>query len=501
MKKDKKAKRRMGIRGKLIICFVAFALLMLTITWVFQIGLLNKFYERTKHGELDYVEAAMVDAVSAGTIEESAVLLSGEYGICIRVFRAVGSTLADEVVSVQAAPPCVLHHVPREKLTEYYQNALENGGEWKTVFSMERGEPSDAPVEGEPQRAPEKAHGDKPQREKNSSLTVSVRLAQNADGESFAVFLNSKFTPMTATVDTLGSQFLWIAAAGIIFAAIFALIVSKSISAPIVKMNESAKKLAQGNYDADFAESGHRETRELARTLNFAAEEISKSDTQRRELIANVSHDLRTPLTMITGYAEMMRDIPGENTPENLQVIIDEASRLNALVNDMLDLSKIDNDGIMPQKSKISITATVRSVLSRYSALISHEGYVISFEADAEANVCADEMMMTQVLYNLINNAVNYTGENKTVIIRQHVEGGRVRISVADSGEGIAPEHIPHIWDRYYKLDKVHRRAAVGSGLGLSIVKSVLCRHGASFGVESKLGSGSVFWFELDAIE
>ena len=493
----------MGIRGKLIICFVAFAILMLTITWVFQIGLLNKFYERTKNGELEYAKASMAEAVSLGNHKETAALLAGEYGICIRVFRVVGSALADEEVSVQAAPPCVLHHMPREKLTEYYQNALENGGEWNTAFSIERGEDFDAGGEGEPPRAPDKAPEGKPrkERDKASSLTLSVKLARGEGGDSFAIFLNSKFTPMPTTVDTLGSQFLWIAAAGIIFAAIFALIVSKSVSSPIVRMNESAKKLAEGNYGADFAEAGYRETRELARTLSFAAEEISKSDAQRRELIANVSHDLRTPLTMITGYAEMMRDIPDENTPENLQVIIDEASRLSSLVSDMLDLSKVDSDGVLPKKSRISLTATVRSVLERYSALVARDGYVISFDADVNAYVLADETMMMQVLYNLINNAVNYTGDDKRVVIRQRVENGRVRVSVADSGEGIAPEHIPHIWDRYYKLDKVHRRAAVGSGLGLSIVKSVLCRHGASFGVESKLGAGSVFWFELNAVE
>ena len=309
----------MGIRGKLIICFVAFALLMLAITWVFQIGLLGSFYERTKSGELDYVEESMAEAVSLGTHKETAAMLSGEYGICIRVFRTVGYALGEEEVSVQAAPPCVLHHVPREKLTEYYQNALENGGEWKTVFSMERGEAFDEGGDGDMKRAPDKSPDGKPRKEieRASSLTVSVKLAKGADGASFVVFLNSKFTPMPSTVDTLGVQFLWIAAAGIVFAAIFALIVSKSISSPIVKMNESAKKLAVGNYDADFSEAGHRETRELARTLNFAAEEISKADAQRRELIANVSHDLRTPLTMITGYAEMMRDIPGENNSEN----------------------------------------------------------------------------------------------------------------------------------------------------------------------------------------
>jgi signal transduction histidine kinase len=493
----------MGIRGKLIICFVAFALLMLAITWFFQIGLLNKFYEKTKHSELDYVAEELTEAIGTGNFNENAAMLGSEYGICVRVFKVVGSTLGDEAASVKADPTCLLHHMADEKLNEYYQRALENGGEWKTVFSLDRGAQPDRGDESRPPKTPDKAPDGKPPigRDKVSSVTIFVKLAQGADGENFAVFLNSQFTPMTSTVDTLGSQFLWIAVAGIIFAAIFALIVSKSISSPIVRMNESAKKLAKGNYDADFVEAGHRETRELAKTLNFAAEEISKSDTQRRELIANVSHDLRTPLTMITGYAEMMRDIPGENTPENLQVIIDEAKTLGSLVGDMLDLSKIDNDGVQPQKTRMSLTAAVRNVLSRYSALIAHEGYVINFAADAETFVLADEIMITQVLYNLINNAVNYTGDNKTVIIRQHVANGKVRVSIADSGEGIAPEHIPHIWDRYYKLDKVHRRATVGSGLGLSIVKKVLIRHGASFGVESKLGAGSVFWFELDTVE
>jgi signal transduction histidine kinase len=164
----------------------------------------------------------------------------------------------------------------------------------------------------------------------------------------------------------------------------------------------------------------------------------------------------------------------------------------------MLDLSKIDTGGKAPQKQRFSITETIKHVLGRYSALIAHEGYRIVFEPDGEAFVFADEIMTVQVLYNLINNAVNYTGEDKTVVIRQQITEAKVRISISDSGDGISPEHIPYIWDRYYKLDKVHRRAAVGSGLGLSIVKSALSRHGAAFGVESKLGAGSTFWFELD---
>ena len=164
----------MGIRGKLIICFVAFALLMLAITWVFQIGLLGRFYERTKNSELEYATQSMAEAVSLGNHKETAAMLAGEYGICIRVFRVAGYALGEEEGSVQAAPPCVLHHMPREKLTEYYQNALENGGEWENVFSMERGEEFDEGGEGEMQRAPDKAPDGKPPQERKGDLLLRI---------------------------------------------------------------------------------------------------------------------------------------------------------------------------------------------------------------------------------------------------------------------------------------------------------------------------------------
>ena len=125
------------------------------------------------------------------------------------------------------------------------------------------------------------------------------------------------------------------------------------------------------------------------------------------------------------------------------------------------------------------------------------EGYRISFSADRDVSVYADRGMILQVVYNLINNAIHYTSEDKQVSVFQLVKGDTVRISVTDTGEGISEEEIPLIWDRYYKVDKVHKRAEIGTGLGLSIVKGVLELHGASYGVESTPGVGSTFWFEL----
>jgi signal transduction histidine kinase len=129
------------------------------------------------------------------------------------------------------------------------------------------------------------------------------------------------------------------------------------------------------------------------------------------------------------------------------------------------------------------------------------EGYNIEFIANEDVRVMADSVMILQVVYNLINNAVNYTGEDKRVWVRQSVSGGVVRISVTDTGEGISKEDITKIWDRYYKVDKVHKRATVGTGLGLSIVKGILETHNAVYGVESTLGHGSTFWFELNVFD
>lgn len=336
-----------------------------------------------------------------------------------------------------------------------------------------------------------------PVRNETESLMI-VKLLTLGDGTEAVLFLNSIISPVSATVYTLRIQLIYISVIMVVIALVMALIISVRISKPIIKIKDTAKEMAKGNYNVEYEEGGYREIAELSKTLNYTAKELEKTENLQHEIIANVSHDLRTPLTMITAYSEVMRDIPGENSPENVQVIIDEAKRLTNLVNDLLDISKLQAGVTSLEAKKYNLTSGIKNVIDRYAKLVEQDGYKVTFQyKEEDIMVKADEFKIYQVLYNLINNAVNYTGEDKNVIIRQIVNGGIVRIEVTDTGDGIAPEEMENVWERYYKIDKKHKRAIMGTGLGLSIVKNILKLHEAKYGVVSNKGEGSTFWFEL----
>jgi signal transduction histidine kinase len=284
----------------------------------------------------------------------------------------------------------------------------------------------------------------------------------------------------------------------IIFSIILALLIAKRVSRPIEELNDSTKKLAIGDYNVKFDASGYKEIKELSKTLTYTASELSKVDRLKNELIANISHDLRTPLTLISGYAEAMRDLPNESTPENAQIIVDEAQRLTTLVNDVLDISKIQAGKEVLNVAPFNLTEMINTAIKRMREMVKNLGYKIEFEYDKQVNVIADETKIYQAFYNLLINAINYTGFDKIVEVHQIVEGDTVKIEVKDTGEGVSEENLPYIWDRYYKIEKTHKRAVAGTGIGLSIVKSVIEMHGGKYGVVSKTNEGSTFWFSLN---
>ena len=246
----------------------------------------------------------------------------------------------------------------------------------------------------------------------------------------------------------------------------------------------------------------YKEIVELSESLNYAEHELSNADQMQKELIANVSHDFKTPLTMIKAYASMIQDFSGEDPEKrnkHAQVIIDEADRLAALVNDMLDLSKIRAGLEALKTSLFNLSDYLRMVVSRFDYLTETAGYRFVTDIADDLYVEADKDKIGQVLYNLIGNAVNYTGEDKTVTVRLYGENGIVHFTVTDTGKGISPEEIDTIWERYYRSRETHKRPVKGTGLGLSIVKTILTKHRFAFGVRSEVGKGSTFYVDFPA--
>jgi signal transduction histidine kinase len=326
-------------------------------------------------------------------------------------------------------------------------------------------------------------------------------MANNSQGEQFAVIIRAVISPVDAIVTTLRYQLYYISGIILFLSVILAIVIAKRVSKPIEEISQSATTLANGNYDTRFTGKGFYEITALSDTLNTTAVELSRVESLRRELLANVSHDLRTPLSLIYSYAEMMRDFPGEITPEQVQTIMDEARRLTTLVNDILDISKLENEMEKVNTSRYNLTQSISETAKTTEKLLKKDKFKITFSHNGDVYVDADKAKMDRAFYNLLINAINYSGKSRNILVAQTIANSYVRIEVKDYGEGIADADMPFIWDRYYKSGKAHKRAVTGSGLGLSIMKKIIDIHGGKYGVISETGKGSTFWFEIGLSE
>ncbi|MDE7297003.1 MAG: HAMP domain-containing histidine kinase, partial [Clostridia bacterium] len=294
---------------------------------------------------------------------------------------------------------------------------------------------------------------------------------------------------------------LFTGALSLVLAFIASGVVALLITKPVTEVTERAKELARGNYSLDFRKNYFcTEMTELSEALESARTEISKADEVQKELIANVSHDFKTPLTMIKAYASMIREISGDDKEKrdaHAQVIIDESDRLTALVGDLLDLSRLRAGMTENTSTVFNLSEDVYRVAGRFDYLTETDGYKVEVLVEEDIYTLACRERIEQVLYNLIGNAVNYTGEDKRVRVKLYRKENCARFEVIDSGKGIPSEEVNTIWDRYYRSNSAHKRPVKGTGLGLSIVKSILLAQGCPFGVISEVGKGSCFWVEF----
>ena len=460
------------IRLTVWIYFLIFIVSILILMWfTFSVSIESNYKRMKIHNIFDIASYILVDWSADDFTEDSLDKLAYDNDMCILIQDAYGNRAYSYDMM---ADNCLIHGIRGTELYKYRALALSSSN---GIYYTEVKNPRF-----------------------NNDVMLFVMVLGDTAAPSGYIFLNTSLEPLDSTIDIINRQILIVSILLFILGLGISYFLARLIETPIVRIIKSAKKFGSGDYSAKFDGHGYTETEILADTLNYAAEEISKVDGLRRDLIANISHDLRTPLTMVKAYAEMIRDLSGDNPEkrqEHIGIIIEESDRLSALVNDILDLSKLESGTVEINLSKFSITKKIHEIMGRYTLLSEHNGYKFFVTAESDFEIEADVIKIEQVLYNLINNAVNYTGDDKTVYITQLiVDENTARIEITDTGKGIEPELLPLIFDRYYRAEK-SRREVIGTGLGLSIVKQILKQHNFKFGVRSELDIGSTFWFEV----
>ena len=459
------------MRTHIFLWFMVFVCAVFVLLWVCQILFLQNFYDRMKTKDIIHTADSMLEIYATGDYEDAFNELALKNDMCIeirdRYERYVFSSR--EVLGAN----CFLHGLNNQTrfIIDEYVKASESGV----------------------------VYGKNVNRITQEEILIYACVIGDKDDPEGYLLLNTRLAPVSSTVNILERQLLIITVILILIGFIISIAVSKRLAKPIVQVTEDAQQLAHGRYDIAFRGGGYDEADRLAETLTYASGEINRVDTMQRDLIANASHDLRTPLTMLKAYAEMIRDLSGDNPvkrAEHLQVIIEETDRLTALVNDILDLSKLENGKMTLDRSEFDMEQRLHEIVDRYRGLSDVSGYTFTLETDGEAIVSCDAGKIEQVICNLMNNAMNYTGEDKQVFVKMaHTEEG-IRISVRDTGQGMDQETLSKIFDKYYRSEN-YRREVRGTGLGLSIVKAILRLHDYAFGVDSKVGEGSCFWFDV----
>ncbi len=478
-------------------CFFSFSLLILILIWIFQSILFGSFYNAIRTRNLTDCAKSIEANIDNENIYDLIDMIAEENDVCIVLCN---HDVYGDCKFLHAAitdSTSFLKGIGTKDLNLYYTTAKQKNGTAIVINENKKSESMNFSDSGKDSVEKYNFVGEAPVFEKDKTKNLTYATTFLGEDEEYLLLIDARVSPTASNVQTLRFQLRIITISIFVIMIVISIVLSKILATPLENINKSAKELAEGNYDVVFSGTGYREVEQLSETLNYATNELSQVDQMRKDLIANVSHDLRTPLTLITGYGEVMRDIPGENTAENIQVIIDEATRLSSLVSDLIDISKIEAGTMKLEATCFCLTKTINDMFGRYNKLKEQDGYVFEFDHDQDVYVYADQLKISQVVYNLVNNAVNYSGDSKTIKVKQICLDDKVRIEVIDNGPGIPPEKLKNIWDRYYKVDKSHRSAKIGTGLGLSIVKTVLKLHKAQFGVFSTLGKGTTFWFEL----
>jgi len=479
--------------------FGLFAVILVVMLWILQVVFINFYYEGIKMRETQRIvlniESQFQRDEPISSIRTYVTNIYRQSGIFIQIEPMEGAPLVIPLVNFASTPPQTdaagnpVEELPGDRPGLFYPTVYRGEIDNLKALLIESGESSFSRQTLEPDT-------------ERKTLEYAVFLETPAETEApdqLILYAFSPLYPQESTSQIFTDQLRYVTIIAVLLSIILGFYLSRMITKPLEAITERAEELAAGNYGIDFPVAHYTEIMRLADTLSTTSSELAETRMMQRDIIANVSHDLKTPLTMIRSYAEMIGDLSGDNPEkrtEHLQVIMEETDRLSVMIAELLDISKLQSGQLTVKRSGFSLSELIQSTIATYSAFVEQEGYELTFKGKGEGFVHADEMRIKQVLDNLISNALKYSGKNKKVEIRMTEKEDYIRVEVMDYGVGIPRRDLRHIWERYYQSSTHHIRND-STGLGLSIVKEILVLHDAKFGVDSVVRKGSTFWFEI----
>ena len=499
MAQTTKTRHLPGIRGQLMwfLCFIC--LFLLGLFWFLSTQLLEPLY--TKHIEkqltsqaesiVSQLDKAIANGDTLSRWSFGHLFLNDEFFEKLTVELYSGGTLNSFCVDISDSTLRQIYKIENQSYCNLHETFLSDSANSKVVNTA-------IAMRKKCRTTP----GGFVQTLNPPRLSGSAQLLvgrTTADG-SYTVLVTTSLVHVAEASNVL-STLLPVAAAMIfLFAMSAAWLFSEWFTKPLRQLSSAARQMAMGNYAVQVDSTRNDELGTLARDFNHMAAEVQHAAQMQRELLANVSHDLRTPLTLIKGYAETVRDLTGDDKAhrdEQMNIIVDETDRLTALVSSVMELSKVTSGADRCQRVHFDMGQLCDEVCERYDAVCAQNNWHLELELpDRELPVYADPEMMQRALHNLLGNAMHHIGADGIFILRAAPCTEGVRIEVEDHGPGIPPEDLPYIFDRYYRSRSDAGKQ--GTGLGLSITKAIFQQHGFRFGVQSTVGKGTTFWFIMN---
>jgi len=484
--------------------FGLFAVIIVAILWILQVLALNYYYEGMKQRETQQIVTDIEARIgSEEPIANMRSFITSTYrqsGIFIQIETESGSPLVIPLISYDSGEQAtdamgnVIEELPGQRPGSFYPSVYRTEiDNLRTQLIDGGGVPiTKQTIEPETERKT---------LEKAVFLDMPDTLIPVYGNQRLVLFVFSPLYPQESTAQILTDQLRYVTLIAILLSIILGFYLSRMITKPLIEITERARQLADGKYGIEFPAHQYTEIMQLAESLSAASGELAETHMLQRDIIANVSHDLKTPLTMIRSYAEMIGDLSGDNPTkraEHLQVIMEETDRLSVMIAELLDISKLQTGEVPLNTTSFSLKELIESTINAYQAYVEHDGYTLTFISNGEGVVHADETRIKQVLDNLISNALKYGGKDKIVEVKMEEMDDYIRVEVTDHGQGIPKRELKHVWERYYQSSAHHSRTD-STGLGLSIVKEILVMHRAKYGVVSAVRQGSTFWFEIPA--